>query len=70
MEEEPPYTFAICAVCGWQDDRSLTTDRKYIGGANPVSLDEARANFASYGAIDPLCKARVHAPLPEETPEG
>lgn len=35
--------YDICAVCGWEDDPVQADDSSYAGGANPSSLDEARA---------------------------
>jgi Cysteine-rich CPCC len=46
LDEEPPGTFAICAVCYWEDDSGDHA------GANRVSLAEARASFDAFGACD------------------
>jgi hypothetical protein len=45
LQEPPPGTFAICRVCGWEDDRVQFRDPDYRGGANRVSLREARETF-------------------------
>jgi uncharacterized Zn finger protein (UPF0148 family) len=37
---EPPGSFAICPVCGWEDDNVQSADPHYHGGANGVSLAE------------------------------
>ena len=36
----------ICPVCGWEDDRVQFTYPDYRGGANELSLNEARRRFA------------------------
>jgi hypothetical protein len=38
----PPGTFAICPVCGWEDDNVQAADPSYQGGANGVSLSDHR----------------------------
>jgi hypothetical protein len=52
LEEEPPGTFEICSVCFWEDDDVQFYDHDYKGGANGVSLNQARANYRRFGAID------------------
>lgn len=53
LAEEPPGTFAICPVCEWEDDHVQFRDPTYEGGANRVSLAEARDNFRRFGTITP-----------------
>ncbi|MCI2062138.1 MAG: hydrolase [Eubacteriaceae bacterium] len=45
FDEEPPGTFQICPVCGWEDDRAQYLDPDLKGGANRMSLNEAREAF-------------------------
>lgn len=66
--EEPPGTFEICPVCGWEDDEAQFRDPTYEGGANSVSLEQARKNFAAIGAVDNQSLRSVRKPLPEENP--
>ena len=37
--------FEICPVCGWEDDPVQRRDADYEGGANKMSLKEARAFY-------------------------
>lgn len=37
--------FDICEVCGWENDLVQLDDPDYSGGANEMSLNEARAAF-------------------------
>ena len=37
--------FEICPVCGWEDDRIQRKDPLFRGGANDLSLIEARSAF-------------------------
>ena len=38
-------SYDICSVCGWQEDVVQNEDADYAGGANKLSLNEARANW-------------------------
>jgi hypothetical protein len=67
LPEKPPGTFAICPVCFWEDDDSQFRDPIFDGGANQVSLVQARKNFTEYGAVAREFRGQVRAPLPEET---
>ncbi|HSA96047.1 MAG TPA: CPCC family cysteine-rich protein [Acidobacteriota bacterium] len=35
---EPPGSYEICGICGWEDDRVQLADPTYSGGANDLSL--------------------------------
>ena len=37
--------FEICPVCGWQDDDVQNDDPDFEGGANNMSLNQAREAF-------------------------
>ncbi|MCQ2546441.1 MAG: hypothetical protein MJ161_02685 [Clostridia bacterium] len=39
-------SFEICPVCGWEDDRVQKEDPDYSGGANEMSLNEARQKYS------------------------
>ncbi len=69
LEEEPPGTFLICPVCNWEDDNVQFEDPSYPGGANRVSLDQARTNFRLFGARTKEDLPKVRAPRPEENPK-
>ena len=45
--------FEICENCGWEDDPAQEMHPDLAGGANRVSLSEARSNFHSDGYADP-----------------
>lgn len=51
LSKEPPGTFEICIVCGWEDDNVQFRDPDYRGGANKESLREAQQNFIKTGVI-------------------
>lgn len=68
LREAPPGTFAICPVCFWEDDDVQFRDPTYRGGANAVSLQQARENFRLFGASDEAHRAAVRSPLAEELP--
>ena len=35
----------ICPICGWEDDNVQNADHNYAGGANSLSVNEARLEF-------------------------
>jgi hypothetical protein len=55
-----------CNVCRWEDDFVQLHNPEYDGGANKVSLRQARENFAAFGAKDQKSLARVRDPKPGE----
>lgn len=70
LPERPPGTFYICPVCGWEDDDVQFRDPNNAGGANRVSLAEARRNYVQFGASTRDEIARVRAPRPDEVLRG
>jgi hypothetical protein len=70
LDEIPPGTFEICPVCRWEDDNVQAANEDLEGGANTVSLRQARINFATIGAVTEEAKARARAPLDDEIPRG
>lgn len=63
-------SYTICEVCRWEDDEVQFDEPDLRGGANKVSLNEARENFRRYGVSDPRKSGSQRAPLPEEIPPG
>jgi hypothetical protein len=49
--EEPPGSYDICNVCGWEDDLSQLRFPS-MGGANRVSLIEGQSNFEEFGVSE------------------
>lgn len=45
-------TFQLCPVCYWEDDGIQSNDSEYPGGANSISLSEARINYKQFGACE------------------
>lgn len=68
LAEEPPGTYEICDVCFWEDDYVQFKDESYRGGANDMSLEEARRNFKELGAKSREHVKLVRDPSPEEIP--
>jgi hypothetical protein len=68
LDETPAGTYAICPVCFWEDDGVQYRDPRSEGGANRVSLEQARANMRDHGVSEPRLAAHVRPPRPEERP--
>ena len=58
--------FDICPVCFWEDDIEQEKDPNWAGGANQVSLIEARKNFIKYGACTKDMVKHCRPPKKEE----
>lgn len=61
--------YNICPVCYWEDDIVQLNDPNFEGGANEVSLNQARINYKSFGASSKKYLDKVRKPLDEEKPE-
>ncbi|MHB9134129.1 MAG: CPCC family cysteine-rich protein [Armatimonadota bacterium] len=68
LPEQPPGTYDICPVCFWEDDETQYRNPRSRGGANKVSLNEAKENFRKDGAISPDEKRYIRDPYPDEYP--
>ena len=68
MEGPTRDTYVICPICDWEDDPVQFDDPDFGGGANHVSLNEARINYIKFGASDKSSFKRVRPPLPDEIP--
>lgn len=62
--------YEICEVCFWEDDRVQESDPKLAGGANRVSLNEARENFKKFGACEKSMVLKVRKPTEIEKTGG
>jgi len=45
--------YEVCAACGWEDDPVARDEPAYAGGANGISLEEARVNVERFGLAFP-----------------
>jgi hypothetical protein len=59
-------TYEICHVCFWESDPIQDYDPDYAGGANKASLNEARRNYAQFGAAEDHVRAYVRPPRDDE----
>ena len=62
LDEEPPGTYDICAICFWEDDPVQFDDPDYEGGANRLSLKTAQKNVLNFGASDQASLSCVRKP--------
>lgn len=58
--------YEICPVCFWEDDPIQAERPDCAGGANSISLIEAKKNFAMYGACEERLAKYVRAPKDDE----
>lgn len=68
LDEKPPGTFAICPVCGWEDDEAQFRDILLSGGANASSLSQARDTYRKTGASSEEALAYSRPVLAAEVP--
>jgi hypothetical protein len=68
VSEQPPGTYQICPVCFWEDDDVQAADPDYPGGANHVSLRDARATFQQIGVSKQRAGQWVRSPTALEQP--
>lgn len=45
MDEQPPGTYQVCPVCGWEDDKTQYKNPDLEGGANALSLNQTRERY-------------------------
>lgn len=68
FEGEIRGTFEVCPVCYWEDDNVQNQEPDYGCGANGISLNTAKKNFAKFGAIKQEYIKDVRKPLKCEFP--
>jgi hypothetical protein len=68
LPEPPPGTYEICKVCFWEDDGVQFNDPDYEGGANEVSLGQARDNYREFVVSQLRFRANVRPPRSDEQP--
>ena len=66
LDEPPPGTFDICPICFWEDDTVQYHEPDRKGGANGVSLNQARKNYQEFGACELRCIEHVRRPTQDE----
>lgn len=49
---EPPGSYAICPVCGWEDDQVQLANPTSAGGANGISLAESQRRVLEAYPVD------------------
>lgn len=54
--------YEVCPVCCWEKDKTQERAPEYKGGANAVSLNEARKNYAEFGACEERFAEKVRKP--------
>lgn len=62
----PDGSYDICPVCFWEDDAQQNQNPELKGGANTVSLKEAKKNFRKFNACEERFTKYVRKPLQDE----
>lgn len=68
--QQPDGSYDICPVCYWEDDAMPLEDPTFEGGANGVSLNEAKENFLKYGACTEKMARFTRPPKEDELAES
>lgn len=66
LDEMDRWNYAICPVCYWEDDPVALQAPESAGGANRVSLVQARKNYAAFGACEKAMAPHVRKPNSRE----
>ena len=66
LEHSDPVYHEVCPVCYWENDPIQNENHEYKGGANRVCLNEAKRNFAEFGATEKEYIGYVRKPLEGE----
>lgn len=67
FDEPVGDTYDICPICFWEDDGWQLENPDEAGGANNVSLKQARINFQQFGASESAMKKYVRAASYEDS---
>lgn len=68
FHEAPPGTYDVCPVYAWVDDPEQFENPSLESGCNKVSLNEARENYARFGAASREDLPSVRLPRATENP--
>jgi len=52
FDSKDRLNYSICPICFWEDDPIGFEDENFVGGANRVSLIQARKNYIKFGACE------------------
>ncbi len=66
FHNKPDGNYDICPVCFWEDDLTQSEDLTCEGGANKVSLLQARKNYKEFGACEREIIPHVRKPYHDE----
>ncbi len=61
-------SYEICPVCFWENDPVQSEDPLFAGGANVISLSDARENYSRFGACESRFADQVRPPGIDDVP--
>jgi len=59
LGNEPPGSYEICRICGWEDDPIQSGDPDHVGGANSKSLREVQKGWLNSSHNHPALQTTV-----------
>ncbi|HCC23502.1 TPA: hydrolase [Candidatus Falkowbacteria bacterium] len=68
--ENPEGSWSICPVCNWEVDDVQERGSDFSGGANKMSLNQAKQNYKNFGAVSRDFIDKVRKPNNNEIPEN
>ncbi len=66
IDDPDTIGYEICPVCFLENDQMQNENHDHKGGANRISLNEARENYKKYGACDKESLPFVRKPYENE----
>ena len=66
LESSEVGSYDICPVCYWEYDNIQNCEPNYEGGANEISLNQAKENFKKIGVSDKRFSNYVRPPTENE----
>lgn len=66
LDDPPNGNYEICPVCYWEDAPLASKNMDEECACNGVSLNQARRNYAAFGACSLYMKKHVRRPTDQE----
>lgn len=67
LDPSDRLNYSICPICFWEDDPIAFEDEHFAGGANGISLIQARKNYIKFGACEEKMLSNTRKPTTNDT---